>query len=51
MSRKRLSIIIPVYNVEEYLEDCVHSLLNQTYQNLEKDLLYVFDKLNIIKEN
>lgn len=26
-----LSIIVPVYNVEKYLEDCVESLLNQTY--------------------
>ena len=30
-----LSIIVPVYNVEKYLEDCVESLLNQTYQNYE----------------
>lgn len=27
------------------------NVLKETYQNLEKDLLYVFDKLNIIKEN
>lgn len=31
----KISIIIPVYNVEEYLEDCVHSVLNQTYTNYE----------------
>lgn len=30
-----LSIIVPVYNVEEYLEDCVRSILNQTYQDYE----------------
>lgn len=29
MSRKRLSIIIPVYNVEEYLEDCICSIIKQ----------------------
>ena len=30
-----LSIIVPVYNVEKYLEDCIESLLNQTYKNYE----------------
>lgn len=30
-----ISIIIPVYNVEKYLEQCVDSLLNQTYSNTE----------------
>lgn len=30
-----LSVIIPVYNVEEYLPRCLESVLNQTYSNLE----------------
>ena len=30
-----ISIIIPVYNVEKYLERCVKSVINQTYKNLE----------------
>jgi glycosyltransferase involved in cell wall biosynthesis len=30
-----ISIIIPVYNMEKYLDRCVHSVLNQTYENLE----------------
>lgn len=30
-----LSVIIPVYKVEEYLERCVKSVLNQDYRNLE----------------
>ena len=30
-----ISVIIPVYNVESYLRECVESVINQTYENLE----------------
>jgi len=30
-----LSIIVPIYNVEQYVDKCIQSILNQTYQNLE----------------
>ena len=30
-----LSVVIPVYNVEKYIEKCLTSVLNQTYENLE----------------
>lgn len=30
-----ISVIIPVYNVEKYLERCVNSILDQTYRNIE----------------
>ena len=30
-----ISIIIPVYNVEKYLRQCLDSIVNQTYTNLE----------------
>lgn len=30
-----ISIIIPIYNVEAYLERCINSVINQTYQNVE----------------
>lgn len=31
----KVSIIVPVYNVEAYLQRCVYSLVNQTYGNVE----------------
>ncbi len=30
-----VSIVIPVYNVEKYLEECLKSVINNTYKNLE----------------
>ena len=30
-----ISIIVPVYKVEKYLDKCVQSIVDQTYQNLE----------------
>ncbi len=30
-----ITVIIPVYNIKEYLERCVQSVANQTYRNLE----------------
>lgn len=30
-----ISIVVPVYNVEEYLNTCVESILRQTYSNIE----------------
>ena len=35
MTTPLISVIVPVYRVEEYLERCVKSMLSQTYKNLE----------------
>ncbi|MBQ6570553.1 MAG: glycosyltransferase [Clostridia bacterium] len=32
---KLISVVVPVYNVEKYLEQCVDSILAQTYKNFE----------------
>ena len=31
----KVSIVIPVYNVEKYLARCIQSVINQTYENIE----------------
>lgn len=31
----KLSVIVPVYNVESYLEDCINSILKQSFQDFE----------------
>lgn len=35
MGNDLISVIIPVYNAESYVEKCVNSVANQTYRNLE----------------
>ena len=35
MKNTAVTIIVPVYNVEQYLDRCVESIVNQTYRNLE----------------
>ena len=32
---KKISVIIPIYNVEKYLKRCIESIIKQTYSNLE----------------
>ena len=33
--KKKVTIVIPIYNASSHLEKCVESVINQTYQNLE----------------
>lgn len=35
----KISIIIPIYKVEDYIETCINSVLNQSYKNLEVILI------------
>ena len=35
MNTDLVSVIVPVYNTEQYLEECVESVLNQDYSNIE----------------
>ncbi|MCI5648702.1 MAG: glycosyltransferase [Fusicatenibacter sp.] len=35
MEKELISIVIPVFNVQDYVDDCLESVIYQTYQNLE----------------
>lgn len=35
MNKNLISVIVPVYNVSKYLNQCIESIINQTYTNLE----------------
>ena len=35
MEKDLISIIVPVYNAEKYLDRCIESIVNQTYKNIE----------------
>ena len=30
-----ITVVVPIYNVEDYLNKCIESIVNQTYKNLE----------------
>ena len=32
---KLISIVVPIYNMEKYLDKCINSIINQTYKNIE----------------
>lgn len=35
MNKDLISIVIPVYNIENYIEKCIKSIVQQTYENIE----------------
>ena len=35
MQNELISVVLPIYNVEKYLDRCITSVVNQTYRNLE----------------
>ena len=49
---EKITVVIPVFNTEKYLDECLDSVCNQTYKNLQ--ILCVFteskdNSLNILK--
>ena len=35
IEKDKISVVVPIYNVEKYLERCINSIIKQTYKNLE----------------
>lgn len=35
MNKSLISVIVPVYNIEKYVSECIESIMQQTYQNLQ----------------
>ena len=35
MNKPLVSVIIPIYKVEQYLDQCIDSIVHQSYENLE----------------
>lgn len=46
---KKVSVVIPVYNAENYLEKCLNSIINQTYKELEIICINDVSKDNSLK--
>ena len=49
LSKKLITVIIPVFNKEKYLQKCLDSVINQTYSNLEIILINDASKDNSLK--
>jgi glycosyltransferase involved in cell wall biosynthesis len=53
MTNNLVSIVIPVFNVENYTENCLNSIINQSYKNIEIIIIDNFSEdnsLSIIKK-
>ena len=35
MKEYLISVVVPIYNVQDYIRECIESIVNQTYENLE----------------
>ncbi len=44
-----ISVIIPVYGVEKYIFQCLESVINQTYKNIE--VIVINDDIILVDKN
>lgn len=50
---KKVSVVIPLYNEESYIEECINSVINQTYKNFEIIIVddnSIDDSLKVVKK-
>lgn len=45
----KISVIVPVYNAGIYLEECLKSILQQTFQDIEVILILDCPQMGVIK--
>lgn len=53
MEKYKISVVVPIYNVEDYLKKCIESIVEQTYKNLEIILVddgSIDNSLNICRQ-
>ena len=49
MTNLDLSIIVPAYNVEKYIEECIESVLKQEFKNYAKEKKYSYLDIDGVK--
>lgn len=49
MGKIKISVVIPVYNVEKYIRECIESIINQTFKDIEIIVVNDGSKDNSIK--
>ena len=49
MNDIKISVIVPVYNVEKYIRKCIESIINQTFKDIEIIIVNDGTKDNSIK--
>ena len=48
MWKYNVSIIVPVYNSEKYIEECVQSILKQNYNTSKIQIILIKDRKSVV---
>ena len=47
MKKPEISVIVPIYNAEQYLAQTIESIINQSYKNIEANTKSIVEYLNL----